>query len=429
MKTTSRSRLLAGSTMLASAALAAAAANPPAAMAGHVRMDASDPKAVVAELNKAFAEFKDANDKAMAGKADATVAAKVEALDKVIDGFQSTIDELNAKIAAGSSGKVQPRDPEYNDQFNAYFKAGALTDKLEQVRAAATKTDGEGGYLAPVEWDRTISGRLKQISPMRQHATVQVISGAGFKKVFSDRNVGSGWVGETAARPATTAPGLASLDFPLGELYANPGASQGLIDDAEVDIEAWLAGEVEVEFDRQEGIAFLSGDGVNKPHGILTYVTGAANAARHPWGEIEVVNSGAAAALTGDGLINLVGELPAEYAANAKFFMNRATTTAVRKLKDGQGNYLWQPSFSVGQPATLNGEAVVDLPAMPGVAAGNIAVLYGDMAETYIVVDRIGVRVLRDPFTNKPFVHFYTTKRVGGGVKNPDAMKAQKVAA
>jgi HK97 family phage major capsid protein len=429
---TNRARLLAGSSAVAAAmALTSATqAEPPRAYTSPVRADVSDPKAMIAEVQKAFATFREENDKVLAGKADGEIVAKVAALDGVIDGFQKTIDDLNAKIAAGAAnGGKAPRDPEYTDQFQAYFKAGALTDKLESVRAAATKTDGEGGYLAPIEWDRTISGRLKQISPMRQHATVQAISGAGFKKVFSDRNVGSGWVGETAARPATTTPALSSLDFPLGEIYANPGASQGLIDDAEVDIEAWLAGEVETEFDRQEGIAFLSGDGVNKPHGILTYVTGAAQAARHPWGAIGVVNSGAAAALTGDGILSLVGELQSEYAANAKFFMNRATTTAARKLKDGQGNYLWQPSFALGQPATLNGEAVVDLPAMPGVAAGNIALLYGDMAETYIIVDRIGIRVLRDPYTNKPFVHFYTTKRVGGGVKNPDAMKAQQIAA
>lgn len=431
MKTTSRTRLMAGGSAMA-AALAltsAASAATPRALTSTVRADATDPKAMVAEIQKAFAEFRAANDKVLAGKADAEIVAKVEKLDGVIDGFQKTIDDLNAKIAAGAGGgKASPRDPEYTEQFASYFKAGALTEKLENVRAAATKTDGEGGYLAPVEWDRTVAGRLKQVSAIRQHATVQVISGAGFKKVFSDRNVGSGWVGETAARPATATPGLASLDFPLGEIYANPAASQGLIDDAEVDIEQWLADEVSVEFDRQEGIAFLSGDGVNKPHGLLTYVEGAANAARHPWGAIGVVNSGHATQITGDGILSLVGALPAEYTPNAKFFLNRATTTLMRKLKDGQGNYLWQPSFALGQPATLNGEAVVDIPAMPSVAADAIAVLYGDMAETYIVVDRIGIRVLRDPYTNKPFVHFYTTKRVGGGVKNPDAMKALKIA-
>jgi HK97 family phage major capsid protein len=196
-----------------------------------------------------------------------------------------------------------------------------------------------------------------------------------------------------------------------------------------VDIEAWLADEVSVEFDRQEGIAFLSGDGANKPHGLLTYVTGGANAARHPWGAIQTVNSGSGTALTGDGFLSLIYALQAEHEANAKLYTNRSSAGAMRKLKDGQGNYLWQPSMEAGQPATLAGERIVDLPGMPAVAGAAVPLLYGDMAETYQVVDRIGTRVLRDPYTNKPFVHFYTTRRVGGGVKNPDAMKALVVAA
>jgi HK97 family phage major capsid protein len=215
----------------------------------------------------------------------------------------------------------------------------------------------------------------------------------------------------------------------MGEVYANPAASQGLIDDAEIDIEAWLADEVSVEFDRQEGIAFLSGNGVNKPDGVLTYVTGAANAAKHPYGAIAALVSGAAAAVTSDALFDLQADLPAEFLPNAKFFMNRGSQAAFRKLKTSDGAYLWQPSLAAGLPPTLAGEPVVDMPGMPNVGAGNIAALYGDMAETYQVVDRTGVRVLRDPYTAKPFVLFYTTKRVGGGVKNPTAMRALKIAA
>lgn len=401
-----------------------------------VRAEAQPKKPVTIEdLGVAFEAFKSAHteqlDEIKAGKTDVVTKDKVDRINDEVGKLQAAIDQVSAQMAGATLGNTaeQPRDPEYSGQFAAYFKRGDITAKLEEVRAAATKTDGEGGYLAPIEWDRTITKKLKQVSPMRQYASVQQISGAGYKKVFSDRVVGSGWVGETAARPATTTPGLTSLDFPLGELYANPAASQGLIDDAEVNIEEWLADEVGVEFDRQEGIAFLSGDGANKPYGVLTYVTGAANAARHPFGAIEVVNSGAAALLTGDGLLDLFGKLPAEFTANARLFINRQTAFSARKLKDGQGNYLWQPSFALGQPASLGGEPVVDMPAMPGVSAGNIAALFGDMAETYQVVDRIGVRVLRDPFTNKPFVHFYTTKRVGGGVKNPEAMKALKISA
>jgi HK97 family phage major capsid protein len=398
-----------------------------------VRAEAQPIKPVsIDALAGLFEEFKAAHTQQLNGKADAVVDEKVTRIDAELNRVQGVIEEMGRQIAAsklGGGGAQQPRDPEYSQQFAAYFKRGEVTAKLEDVRAAATKTDSEGGYLAPVEWDRTISKRQKQVSPMRQHSSVISISGAGFKKAYSDRNVGSGWVGETAARPATTTPGLTTLDFGLGEVYANPAASQGLIDDAEINIEEWLADEVSVEFDRQEGIAFLSGNGVNKPHGVLTYVTGGEFAGRHPFGPIEAVNSGAAAGVTGDGLIDITTALQAEFAPNAKFFMNRASTGAFRKLKNADGAYLWQPSIALGVPATLLGEEVVDMPGMPAVGAGAVPLLYGDMAETYQVIDRIGIRVLRDPYTNKPFVHFYTTKRVGGGVKNPDAMKALRIGA
>lgn len=414
----------------ASAAMAALAVAPRALVA-MPRADATDPKALFEQLNTAVTEMRQKNDQALSSKVDDIVLNEhVDRINADISRIEEAIDKALAAVASANLGGEAPvRDREYTDQFNAYFRRGVSTERLETVKAAATKTDGEGGYLAPIEWDRSVTGRLKQVSVIRQYATVQSISGAGFSKVFSDRNVGSGWVGETAARPATTTPALASLGWAIGEIYANPAASQGLIDDAEFNVEQWLADEVETEFNRQEGIAFLSGDGTNKPHGILTYVTGAANAARHPWGAIATVNSGNASALTGDGLLSLVYALPEEYEANARLFMNRTTAGSARKLKDGQGNYLWQPSYEAGQPATISGVPITHLPAMPAVAANNVAALYGDMAETYLVVDRIGIRVLRDPYTNKPFVHFYTTKRVGGGVKNPDAMKALVVAA
>lgn len=403
----------------------------PRALCGAVRADATDPKALFEQLNAAVTELRQKNDTALASKVDDVVLTEqVDRINADISRIEEAMDKALAAAASANLGNEKPvRDPEYTEQFNAYFRRGVASERLETVKAAATKTDGEGGYLAPIEWDRTLTGRLKQVSAIRQYATVQTISGAGFTKVFSDRNVGTGWVGETAARPATTTPALASLAWAIGEIYANPAASQGLIDDAEFNVEQWLADEVETEFNRQEGIAFLSGDGTNKPHGLLTYVTGAANAARHPWGAIETTNSGAAAALTGDGLLSLIYSLPEEYEANARLFMNRTTAGAARKLKDGQGNYLWQPSYEAGQPATIAGVPIVHIPGMPAVGASAVAALYGDMAETYLVVDRIGIRVLRDPYTNKPFVHFYTTKRVGGGVKNPDAMKALVVAA
>ena len=385
-------------------------------------------------LATAFEAFKSTHtaqlDEIKAGKTDVVTSDKLTRIESDLDKLQAAVESVNLSAALGDGhDSAKPRDPEYTSEFQAYFKGGAPSAKLEELRAAATKTDGEGGYLAPIEWDRTISKRQKVISPMRQNSSVITISGAGFKKVYSDGIMGSGWVGETAARPQTTTPGLTSLGFTIGEIYANPAASQGLLDDAEIDVEAWLADEASTEFDKQEGIAFLSGDGNNKPDGVLTYVTGAANAAKHPYGAILALNSGAAAAVTGDALFDLQADLPAEFLPNAKFFMNRASQAAFRKLKTSDGVYLWQPSLALGVPPTLAGDPVVDMPGMPSVAAGNIAALYGDMVETYQVIDRTGVRVLRDPYTAKPFVLFYTTKRVGGGVKNPTAMRALKIGA
>ncbi|HEX8556187.1 MAG TPA: phage major capsid protein [Sphingomonas sp.] len=400
-----------------------------------VRAEAQPKKiASIDDLNVAFEAFKTTHtaqlDEIKAGKTDVVTTDKLTKIEADVDKLQETIEAVNLKAALGDgTDSAKPRDPEYTGQFQAYFKGGSPSEKMTELRAAATKTDGEGGFLAPIEWDRTISKRQKVISPMRQNSSVIAISGAGFKKVYSDGVVGSGWVGETAARPQTTTPGMTSLGFSIGELYANPAASQGLIDDAEIDIEAWLAEEVSMEFDKQEGIAFLSGDGSNKPDGVLTYVTGGSNAAKHPYGAILALNSGAAAAVTSDALFDLQADLPAEFLANAKFFMNRGSQAAFRKLKTSDGAYLWQPSLALGVPPTLAGEPVVDMPGMPAVGAGNIAALYGDMIETYQVIDRIGVRVLRDPYTAKPFVLFYTTKRVGGGVKNPTAMRALKIAA
>lgn len=399
----------------------------------------TDPKAMIEQFNKAFEEFKATNDAALKSKTDDVVVnGKLEKINETLNALNASLDEHAAKIAAANlngpgNGKPAPADAEYTDTFASYMRAGEREheEKLKAAhkagtpRAAMTEgTNSAGGYTTPIEWDRSITGRLKLISPIRAEATVQSISTAGFTKLFTDRALGSGWVGETASRPATATPTFTSLDFGLGELYANAAASQQLLDDSEIDLEKWLVDEIEVEFARQEGIAFLSGDGTNKPHGILGYVTGGADAARHPWGDIKTVNSGHATQVTTDGVVNAVYALPAMYEPNAKFFTNRSSLGAVRKLKDGQGNYIWQPTFVAGQPSTLLGRPVVDVPDMPNIAAAAVAMLFGDMKETYLVIDRIGVRVLRDPYTNKPYICFYVTKRVGGGVKNPDAMKA-----
>jgi HK97 family phage major capsid protein len=303
------------------------------------------------------------------------------------------------------------------------------TDVSPEVKNAVDiGTPADGGYFAPVEWDRTVTEKLKQLSPIRANAQVIQITTNGFSRVYSDGIVGSGWVGETAARPATTTPGLSTLAFNTGEIYANPQITQIALDDIAIDLEQWIADEVDREFAIQENIAFLSGNGTNKPTGILNYVTGGANAATHPFGAILGTTVAGTAAVTTDEVLDLVYGLPSERNGNAKFYMNRGSLGKVRKLKDGQGNYIWQPTFQAGQPSTLQGYPVVEVPGMPAMTTGLVSILFGDMEATYLVIDRIGLRVLRDPYTNKPFVGFYTTKRVGGGVQNPEYMRYIKQA-
>ncbi len=390
----------------------------------------ADVKALIEALNKGFEDFKAAHTKQLEeirkGSEDAIRAFEVEKINSKIGELQAAVDDANLKLAAaktaGGANAAQLADPDYSGAFLAHFRKG-------EVQAALNKgAADEGGYLAPVEWDRTITDKLTILSDMRSLATVQPCSGAGITKLFNLGGTASGWVGETAARPGTATGTFASLGFGWGEIYANPAATQQILDDSAINLDAWLAGEVQLEFAKQEGAAFWAGDGSNKPYGILTYVTGGANAARHPFGAIQVVNTGSAAAITSDSIVDLIYSLPSAFTGGAKFAMNRATQGAIRKLKDGDGNYLWQPSFVAGQPATLAGYAVQEVAAMPNVAANAIAALFGDFAQTYTVYDRVGVRVLRDPYTNKPYVHFYTTKRVGGGVHNPEPMRALRCA-
>lgn len=410
-----------------------------------VRADQS-PAAILTELQKAVKDQRDHLDSKLSAfdQKDVLNQEKITRIDNAIDGLQGVIDDVNAKLAAlavGSAAEPKvgetPEDREYAKHFHAYFRSGDNRDydyvrnaQRTGIRAAmSVGSNPDGGVLAPIEWDRTVTGKLKLVSPMRQVASVINISTPGFTKVYNDRAVGSGWVGETAARPNTSTPQFSALTYSPGEIYANPAASQQLLDDALIDVDQWLAGEVETEFARQEGIAFINGNGTNKPYGLLGYATGGTFAAQHPFGAIKVVNSGNASALTTDGLIDLVYDLPTAFTGNARFASNRRTMRSVRKFKDTGGQYLWQPSLEIGAPATVLGFGIVEMPDMPDIAANALPIAFGDFAATYLIIDRVGIRVLRDPYTNKPYVSFYTTKRVGGGVVNPEPMRFQLIAA
>lgn len=385
-----------------------------------------DVKATVEALNQAFATFKAEHNKQLddmkRGQSDALQALKVDAINANISELQAAIDASNTKMAAmemGAAGGRAVKDKEYSDAFQAHLRRG-------DVQASLNKgASDQGGYTVPIEWDRTITDKLVIVSPMRELCSVQSVSGAGYSKLINLRGTTSGWVGEAAARTETNTPTFATQAYGWGELYANPSATQQMLDDSELNLENWLAGEVETEFSYQENKAFVSGDGTNKPRGLLTYAAGGANL--HPLGGIAVTASGAVGGITSDAILALIYSLPSAFTNGAKFALNRNTHKAVRTLKDGQGNYLWQPSMQAGQPATLAGYGLSEIPDMPDVATNALSIAFGDFKRAYKILDRIGVRVLRDPFTSKPYVSFYTTKRVGGGLENPECMKLMKI--
>lgn len=420
-------------------------------------------RAAVHEMMAAFEAFKGANDARLAeierkASADALLEEKVARIDQAVAGAQARLDralsEGRRPILDGSGpgveggpspstahsffglaeGKTQGRSPspfhgEEKAAWAGYMKSGAAFGL--ELKAGLSTASNSAGAVAPPETERAIERRLMAASPMREIATVRTVGSGVFRKPVSTAGVTAGWVAETAARPETDPATLALLEFPSADLYACPAATQNLLDDALIDLDEWLAGEVEDAFAAQETAAFVSGDGTNKPKGFLAYETVAE--ASHEWGKIGYVASGAAGAFAGsnptDKLIDLIYAPKAQYRPNGRFVMNRRTVSQVRKFKDADGNYVWSPATRPGETASLLGYPVTEIETMPDVAANSLSIAFGDFQRGYLIVDRAGVRVLRDPYSAKPYVLFYTTKRVGGGVQNFDAIKVMKFAA
>jgi HK97 family phage major capsid protein len=391
-------------------------------------------RAALHEMMAAFEAFKGANDARLdeierKASADALLEEKVARIDHAVTSAQARLDRVTSEARRPELGgaAASPRTGEEKSAFDGYLRAGAVLE----LKAGLSTAPTSGGYVVPEQTERAIERRLMAGSPMREIATVRTVAAGVFRKPVSIAGVGSGWVAETAARPQTDPATLALLEFPSADLYACPAATQTLLDDALVDLDEWLAAEVEDAFAAQETEAFVNGDGSNKPRGFLDYDIVAE--ADQSWGEIGYVASGAAGAFATtsptDRLIDLVYAPKAQYRPNARFVMNRRTVSAVRKFKDADGNYIWQPAQRAGETASLLGYPLTEIETMPDVAANATAIAFGDFRRGYLIVDRAGVRVLRDPYSAKPYVLFYTTRRVGGGVQDFDAIKVMKFAA
>jgi HK97 family phage major capsid protein len=388
-----------------------------------------------AELMRAFDEFKEVNDQRLLEKrsVDVLLEEKLDRLDSVIAAQTQRLEEIELKQARPAIGsEIQPAEPanrpavEHKAAFDAYVRGGdsANLRALEQ-KALSGSSNPDGGFLVPPEIETKIGERLFNISPIRSLASIRTISSNIYKKPMMATGAVAGWVGETDARTQTTTPTLDELSFPAMELYAMPAATTLLLEDSAVDIDEWLAQEVDRVFAAQEGAAFVTGDGNNKPKGFVSYNT--VPNSSWTWGNIGYVASGVAGAFPSsapsDVLVDLIFALKAGYRQNAAFVMNRKTQSLIRKFKDTTNNYIWQPPASPSGRASLMNFPVHDVEDMPDISANSLSVASGDFKRGYLIVDRAGVTVLRDPYSAKPYVLFYTTKRVGGGVQDYDAIK------
>jgi HK97 family phage major capsid protein len=329
----------------------------------------------------------------------------------------------------------------YRRSVLQYLKTGDTTfgglslRDLERKAGLNTAVNPDGGYLVHPEHD---TGPLEQLLMnavvMRAVATVRPIAGGSLKKAVSLRGSTATWVGEQEARSETGTPDLAELEFPAMELYAKPKATQSMLEDAMIDVEAWLSGEVADQFAESEEIAFTSGNGVKKPRGFLDYDK-IANGS-WAWGSLGFTVTGASGAFPtagaavnqGDPLWTLIYGLKAGHRTAAKFMMNSGTVGVCRTLKDGEGRWIWSDARD-SNPSMLCGFETVVNEQMPAIGAGTFSIAFGDFAKGYVIVDRVGISVLRDPYSAKPYIEFYTRKRVGGGVQNFEAIKLLKFAA
>ena len=310
---------------------------------------------------------------------------------------------------------------------DGFLRRGEIGVELKSFTGAVA---ADGGFAVPREIDAVIDDTLKAISPIRRIANVVKVGTAGYRKLVAQNGVASGWAAETAARPETATPVFNEIIPPMGDLYANPAASQFMLDDAAFDVEAWLSSEIATEFARAEGAAFVSGSGTARPKGFLTFPTASTLDTVRAFGTLQHVPTGVDGAFPTsnpqDKLIDLVQSLRSPYRQGASWVMNSKTLAAVRKFKSTDGVFLWQPGLISGNADTLLGYPVVEAEDMPDVAANALSVAFGNFRMGYLIAERGETAILRDPYSNKPYVHFYATKRVGGMVSNSEAIKLLK---
>lgn len=396
-------------------------------------------KQLVEQGNRAFEEFKKINDD-RAKRTESEVREMAEKAFADMTALKERIDTFEAKANRPQIGG-EPADQaqvEHKTAFSSYLRKGVEFDKSLEVKALATGTNSgaDGGYAVPKVIDSMIENFVVNVSPMRSVASVVQISTPDYHKIVNLRGTASGWVGETDARTATNTPTIKEVVPTMGDLYANPQATQRMLDDVFFNAEQWLAENVGLEFARAEGEAFITGDGSNKPTGFLNGTINTTEDATRAFGAIQYVPTGAAGAFNvgsgkypADCLFAALGKLKAPYRQNAAWMTNKAALFQIAAFKDENGRYLFDFSTVPGKPNALLGYPVVEAEDMPAIAANSYSIAVADWRRAYLIVDRVGTRVVRDPFSNKPYIGFYTVKRVGGALVNSEAIKVVKFAA
>lgn len=404
--------------------------------------DFGDLKALLQKQGEAFEEFKKTNDARLQAKADGKSVEAYEAKLSKINEELSKIGDLKSEFDAlikklnrpGAAGESDPAKAEHKAAFGKFLRKG-VDDGLGELQQKAYNitNDADGGYAVPEELDRDILTLMRDISPMREVCNVITVGGSDYKKLANKGGTTGGWVDEDDPRAATNSSLLVPLTPFMGEVYAYPQATQQMLDDVFFNAEQFIEDECALTFSEMEGAAFTAGDGIKKPKGFLAYPTAATADGIRAFGALQHIVSGAAADWASsnpqDKLLDVVYALKKGYRANARWMTNKAMLGEIRKLKDAEGNYIWRPGLEAGQPDTLMGYGISENEDMPVKAANALSIAFGDFKRGYTIVDRIGTRILRDPYTNKPFVGFYVTKRVGGFLADSNAIKLFKFSA
>jgi HK97 family phage major capsid protein len=405
----------------------------------------------LSDLYRSFELFKEANDERLKdieakGAADPLTEMKVNRLNDRFDQLETALrrstraaetkSDDQAEAAAFAlerkhtySGELDVKTyRHYKSALNNYLRKNNAGSNLDEIKALSAGSDPDGGFAVPPDMSGRIVSLIYETSPVRQVANVVTIGSDALEGLNDLNQASSGWIGETQGRDDTDTPQIGAWRIPVHEQYAEPSATQRLLDDGMFNVEEYLSRKIADRLARMENTAFVTGNGILKPRGFLTYPAGVPSSSS--FSVIEQVAAGASGAFPssnpGDTLIGLVYALKAAYRDKAVFMMTRGTLAAVRKLKDSEGRYLWQPDFQQRAGGTLLGFKVVEAQDMPELAANSLSIAFGNFNQGYQIVDRLGIRILRDSFTAKPYVKFYTTKRVGGDVVNFEAIKLMK---